>query len=58
MVWSVGFEPTKAASYTQRPVPSFSNEELGGLPIPLTTTSIVYNLYYKYTTDFMPFIKI
>lgn len=46
MVWSVGFEPTKTASYTLRPVPILSYGLSGSSANSLTTTYLLYTLKY------------
>lgn len=51
MVWPVGFEPTKAVSKTAPQHQLFLTEEAAGLPIPLTTTLLLYNRKQRNATD-------
>ena len=48
MVWSVGFEPTRATSYTQRPVPILDYESSGRSAYSTHDHNYIVHSYYSY----------
>lgn len=49
------FRTYKDSVYDFVPSPLYAMGIAGGLPIPLTTTLLVYNLYCRYTTEIINF---